>query len=205
MENVQPDPAEREPRRTFTLEVLTPELRASRDGTAETLLGRVPADAVVGVVQRLDGALDAVLEVDTDWCSTWSNQRPDVLARLLRQASLYASGYPSAEVLMPGVEVLAALEGRPVGGYTGPTASDWGCVKTGWFVRAEIDLPTGADVAWLLVEDATDCPDPASCAIAGGEGSICRVVTIRGRGVRHVARWYPVMVRIPATTEVEPR
>lgn len=95
-------------RRTVSLEVLTDDLRGLASAP-ET--GAVLPVAVVGVVLRVDGEAVAVPEVDAEWRASYL--RPaDVLERLLRQARYYADDADDAELLMPGPDVLAALEGR---------------------------------------------------------------------------------------------
>lgn len=188
-----PPPVER---RTVGLEVLTDELRGM--GEAENL---VPASATVAVVLRLGDRIVGVPDVDTDWRSR-SRWPADVLAALLRQARFYADDYDGAALLMPGPDVLAALQGKPVGRWTAPVETRWGLVKPGFMAYIETWVDGQESGAWLLVEDRTDCTRP-DCVVAKGSGWSCAVTTVRGRGIQHLDAFRSVNVRIPADEAVQ--
>lgn len=193
-------PAPREPaplRCTISLEVLTPPLRAIANAVRRQDM-RIPDSATVAIVKRLGLEPVAVPEVDAEWRSVWNHEPTDILARLLRQARMYADAEPDTEVLMPGPDVLAALAGRPVGGYTAAVPSRYDVVQPGWFVLVEVRTAAGEqDFVWLLVEDTRACDD-RECPRPG-----CAILTVRGQGIRHHVGDFPVGVRIPASTAVE--
>jgi hypothetical protein len=178
--------------RTVGLEVLTDELRQLYDiwGTRGTL---------VGIVCRVDDEAIDVPEVQSLWEASY-RKPADVLARMLVQARHYADGgiegNGGAELLMPGPDVLAALEGKPVGRYTGPVPSSWGVVERGWLAMVDVDLGDRRDVHWLTVEGRRGC-DRDDCIV----GEYCEVITLTGRGVQHLPSYHPVSVRIPANEE----
>lgn len=182
-------PRERHPagepeRRTVGLEVLTPELRKLFDiwGTR---------GALVGIVCRVNGEAVDVPEVQTLWEAPY-RKPADVLAKMLTQARFYADGgiegNGNAELLMPTPDVLAALAGQPVGGYTAALNMRYNLLRPGWWVLTE----RPGDDTWDLVEDRTPCTTPG-CVV-----DTCQVVTVRGRGELHMVGWYPVLARIPA-------
>jgi hypothetical protein len=203
-----PPPAEH---RTVSLEVLTDDLRWAenarrRDDAFEASKLRVdgelekadllPAAARVGIVLRLDGEAVSVPETDAMWLAGF-RQPPDVLEALLRQARHYADDHDGAELLMPTPDVLAALAGQPVGGFTATVQSRWGLVQPGWLVLVETMVADERDSVWLLVEDRTECPDEG-CLVAQGSPWSCAVTTVRGQGFQHRNAFHACSVRIPA-------
>jgi hypothetical protein len=202
-----PPPAEH---RTVSLEILTDDLRWAenarrRDDAFEASKLRVdgelekpvllPAAARVGIVLRVDGEPVLVPETDAQWLSR--RQAPDVLAAMLRQARHYADDHDGAELLMPTPDVLAALSGQPVGGFTATVPSRWGVVQPDWLVLIDTMAAEERDSVWLLVEDRVECTRP-DCTVAQGTSWACAVTTIRGRGVQHLNAFNPCSVRIPA-------
>ena len=79
----------------------------------------------------------------------------------------------------------------------------YGTVPPGSLLRTEVARPDGTrEHVWQLLTARRDCTDPDCTAVETGQPD-CRVVTVEGRGEQHVARWWPVSARVPATTEVE--
>jgi hypothetical protein len=199
-----PPPAEH---RTVGLEVLTDELRAeenarriadAREADRKRDDGEVSkpyllyAAATVGIVLRLDGRAVLVPETDATWVAHY-RQPPDVLAAMLRQARHYADDHDGAELLMPGPDVLAALSGQPVGGFTATVELTYRAVRPTWLVLVDVETAAGErDSVWQEVAATSRCGD-LTCL--GGQD--CRVVASGGK-LRHHLQWDPVHVRIPA-------
>lgn len=185
-------------RRTVSLEVLTDELR-----TAACNMDAEDPRGVVGIVMRTNGQVVDIPELDSLWTSPY--RRPaDILSILLRQARMYADGLDGnagAELLMPGPDVLAALEGKPVGRWTAAVETRWGLVRPGWYVSVERDGESVEE--WALVRDRDDCHDPV-CLVRGDSPSwACAVTSVQGRKVQHLDAFHSVMARIPADEAVE--
>lgn len=180
-------------RRTVGLEVLTDELRAA---SSDVLYG-----GKVGIVLRADGAVADVPELDTLWEAPY-RKPADVLAKMLTQARMYADGLDGktgAELLMPTIDVLAALAGRPDARLlTAPVHVLAMDVKAGMLLVGEAD--DGSEILDLVSAD-DDCTD-ADCV----NGSVCAVLTVPDDRYEdpevHFNAFARVEVRIPADTAV---
>jgi hypothetical protein len=189
-------------RRTVGLEVLTAELRFVY--SAEP----IPAEAKVAIVLRESG--EPVLIADTDVPWTLGILGPVKALRGLLTEMISGKnrleredGRP-VELLMPTPDVLAALAGHPVGGYTAALDMTYGTAPIGSLLRTETAVDGAGDLVWQELTARTECPDDDCPAQREGvQRADCRVVIIGGRGGEHVARWWPVSARVPATTEVQ--
>lgn len=201
-------PAPAAEHRTIGLEVLTDELRALAIRLAHSDIREEMAAAKVAIVVRRDGEIVAPPDTDAPWLTAKHGDEPvyvlrGLLSEMISGAARLRREGVNAELLMPGADVLAALSGQPVGGYTAAVPSSYGVVQAGWYVGVETRLGDGSEgLEWLLVEDRASCSDPG-CVVADGVAKDCNVVTVRGRGVQHLKTWWPVYVRIPADTEVQ--
>jgi hypothetical protein len=171
-------------RRTVSLECLTGEHRNQ---------GVELRDGRVGIALRTGDQLVAVPEVDTMW-SAADRSPADILAILLRQARMYATGLhgdAGAELLMPDPSVLAALDGRPGATFwTAPVTVRAEDVQEGWIAVGY----SGADVEEPVTGKTTQCKDPA-CPWPGD----CTALTIGDDPKpQHFADWTLLDVRIPA-------
>lgn len=194
-ETAEPQPE----RRTVSLEVLTDELRE-----AENLRRRlacdespfpvepvlVPENARVGVIiRRTDGRV-SIPDVDTDWSDRYPYPA-SVLGRLLEQARFHVSPEMGDELLMPTPDVLAALDGRDPGLWTGWVPVVYRHVQPGWQVMTM--PPPPSDPTPELVANT------ASCDVDGCENGVDCVVLTLPSGKVHMTSWRSVHVRIPAS------
>lgn len=195
LELVEPEPITQPApeRRTVSLEVLTPELRAMLPGTTER--DREQRDAArVGVVLRVGGRAMVVPDTDAPWQEIHSAHPLKILRGLISEMITGASRLrytedQPVELLMPTPDVLAALAGTPEATFwsaeVGLRADQ---VMGGWLI---VGWASEGDAA--LVTAIDECAD-RTCSWH----ACCTVITAGGAEPVHTPDFSDVTVRIPA-------
>lgn len=177
-------------RRTVSLETLTDELRAAEPALPDADPAKatwIPDHARVGIVLRADGAFVAIVETDADWIRKHASVA--LLSRMLQQAEHYAQD-GGADLVMPGADVLAALDGRPDATFwTAPVTVRAEDVQEGWIAVGY----SGPDIEEPVTAKTAQCKDPG-CPWPGD----CTALTIGDEEKpQHFADWTLLDVRIP--------
>lgn len=181
-------------RRTVSLELATDELRELAVRLARSNIREEMAAAKVVVVLRFGGQPVAVPDTDVPWATGAAGDPVKALRGLLSEMirgknQLERDEGTTVELLMPGADVLAALDGRPDAQLL--TAPVW--------VLA-MDIEQGMLLAPLdSFELHRVTGPPVACGVADcKEGASCVVVLFEG-GRQHQSGYARTRVRVPAS------